>query len=120
MLLLHYCAGIYGVSLCATVHQAMYMCVCVTATVHYLLCRYLWCVSVCVTATLPTVQVSMCMCVYVTATLPTVQVSMVCQRMLKEREDQVRVEYDKILQTKLAGPSSPFSPFLNTECVHVL
>ena len=28
---------------------------------------------------------------------------MVCQRMLREREDQVRVEYTKVLETKLAG-----------------
>lgn len=32
-----------------------------------------------------------------------VQVTTVCQRMLKEREEQVRVEYDKVLVTKLAG-----------------
>ena len=31
------------------------------------------------------------------------QVTMVCQRMLKEREEQVRVEFAKILETKLAG-----------------
>ena len=28
---------------------------------------------------------------------------MVCQRMLKEREEQVCVEFGKILETKLAG-----------------
>ena len=26
-----------------------------------------------------------------------------CQRMLKEREEQIRGEYDKVLVTKLAG-----------------
>ena len=36
-------------------------------------------------------------CVY------TAQVTMVCQRMLKEREDLIRVEYDKVLEAKLAG-----------------
>ena len=28
---------------------------------------------------------------------------MVCQRMLREREEQVRVEFGKILEAKLAG-----------------
>lgn len=41
-------------------------------------------------------------CVLDSATV-SLQVTMVCQRMLKEREDQVRVEYTKILETKLAG-----------------
>ena len=31
------------------------------------------------------------------------QVTMVCQRMLKEREEQVCLEFGKILETKLAG-----------------
>ena len=30
-------------------------------------------------------------------------VTMVCQRMLKEREEQLRGEYDKLLAAKLAG-----------------
>ena len=33
------------------------------------------------------------------------QVTIVCQRMLKEREEQIREEYDKVLTTKLAGKS---------------
>ena len=31
------------------------------------------------------------------------QVSLVCERMLKEREDRIRQEYDKVLTCKLAG-----------------
>ena len=31
------------------------------------------------------------------------QVTIVCQRMLKEREEQIRGEYDKALTSKLAG-----------------
>ena len=31
------------------------------------------------------------------------QVSLVCERMLKEREEQIRQEYDKVLTCKLAG-----------------
>lgn len=31
------------------------------------------------------------------------QVTMICQRMLKEREGQIREEYDKILSAKLLG-----------------
>ena len=31
------------------------------------------------------------------------QVTLVCQRMIKEKEEQIREEYDKILSTKLAG-----------------
>lgn len=31
------------------------------------------------------------------------QVTMVCQRMMKEREELVREEYDKVLSAKLAG-----------------
>ena len=31
------------------------------------------------------------------------QVTIVCQRMLKEREDRITEEYDKVLTTKLAG-----------------
>ncbi len=36
----------------------------------------------------------------------TLQVTTVCQRMLKEREEQVRVEYDRVLVTKLSGEHS--------------
>lgn len=32
-----------------------------------------------------------------------VQVTTVCQRMIKEREELIRSEYDKALSTKLAG-----------------
>lgn len=31
------------------------------------------------------------------------QVTIVCQRMMKEREELIRCEYDKVLTTKLAG-----------------
>lgn len=31
------------------------------------------------------------------------QVGMICERLLKEREDKIREEYDEILTTKLAG-----------------
>ena len=31
------------------------------------------------------------------------QVTTVCQRMLKEREEQIREDYDKVLTSKLAG-----------------
>ena len=31
------------------------------------------------------------------------QVGMVCERLLKEREDQIRQEYDQVLSGKLAG-----------------
>ena len=31
------------------------------------------------------------------------QVTTVCQRMLKEREEQIREDYDKVLASKLAG-----------------
>ena len=34
------------------------------------------------------------------------QVSLVCERMLKEREEQIRQEYDKVLTCKLAGKCS--------------
>lgn len=33
------------------------------------------------------------------------QVGMICERLLKEREDKIREEYDEILTTKLAGGS---------------
>lgn len=33
------------------------------------------------------------------------QVGMICERLLKEREDKIREEYDEILTTKLAGLS---------------
>ena len=33
------------------------------------------------------------------------QVSLVCERMMKEREDQIRQQYDKVLTSKLAGMS---------------
>jgi hypothetical protein len=39
---------------------------------------------------------------------------MVCERLLKEQEEQIREEYDKVLSNKLAGPSKPglaCSPF---------
>lgn len=31
------------------------------------------------------------------------QVGMICERLLKEREDKIREEYDEILTAKLAG-----------------
>uniref|UniRef100_A0A3Q2W918 Akirin-2 n=1 Tax=Haplochromis burtoni TaxID=8153 RepID=A0A3Q2W918_HAPBU len=34
------------------------------------------------------------------------QVGMICERLLKEREDKIREEYDEILTTKLAGISN--------------
>ena len=37
---------------------------------------------------------------------------MVCQRMLKEREEQVRLEFGKILDAKLAGDVSTLLIFL--------
>lgn len=33
------------------------------------------------------------------------QVGLICERLLKEREDKIREEYDEILTTKLAGLS---------------
>lgn len=33
------------------------------------------------------------------------QVGLICERLLKEREDKIREEYDEILTTKLAGQS---------------
>lgn len=38
--------------------------------------------------------------------LPVLQVTTVCQRMLKEREEQIREDYDKVLASKLAGNKS--------------
>lgn len=35
------------------------------------------------------------------------QVSMICERMLKDREDQVRQEYNSVLTCKLAGTCKP-------------
>ena len=37
------------------------------------------------------------------------QVSLLCERMLKEREDQIREEYDKVLTCKMAGELSFFN-----------
>lgn len=31
------------------------------------------------------------------------QVGLICERLLKERETQIRQEYDQVLTTKLAG-----------------
>lgn len=42
------------------------------------------------------------------------QVSLVCERMLKEREDKIRQEYDKVLTCKLAGQWKCFSPYNKT------
>lgn len=39
------------------------------------------------------------------------QVSLVCERMLKEREDQIRSEYDKVLTCKLAEQYEAFLKF---------
>ena len=39
------------------------------------------------------------------------QVTVVCQRMLKEREEQIRGEYDKVLITKLAEQYDAFVKF---------
>ncbi|XP_064404164.1 akirin-2-like [Halichondria panicea] len=39
------------------------------------------------------------------------QVTTVCQRMLKEREEQVRVEYDRVLVTKLSEQYDAFVKF---------
>lgn len=40
------------------------------------------------------------------------QVSMICERMLKDREDQVRQEYNSVLTCKLAGTCKPSSLFI--------
>lgn len=39
------------------------------------------------------------------------QVGMVCERLLKEREDQIRQEYDKVLTGKLAEQYEAFLKF---------
>lgn len=47
------------------------------------------------------------------------QVVAVCQHMLKEREEQVREDYNKVLTTKLAGQiitSSPININATTVC----
>ena len=41
-----------------------------------------------------------------------IQVTIVCQRMIKEREEMLRSEYDKVLTTKLAGTWSGWLYFL--------
>jgi hypothetical protein len=43
------------------------------------------------------------------------QVTMVCQRMLKEREEQVCVEFGKILETKLAEQYDTFVKFTHDQ-----
>lgn len=52
------------------------------------------------------------------------QVGMICERLLKEREDKIREEYDEILTTKLAGMiyifqknSSDSVPGTNVPCI---
>ncbi|KAL2306669.1 hypothetical protein Nmel_004599 [Mimus melanotis] len=35
------------------------------------------------------------------------QVGMICERLLKEREEKIREEYEEILTTKLAGEAHP-------------
>lgn len=43
------------------------------------------------------------------------QVGMICERLLKEREDKIREEYEEILTTKLAGMNFlSFFFFLNS------
>jgi len=39
------------------------------------------------------------------------QVSMVCERMMQEREDQIRAQYDKVLTSKLAEQYEAFLKF---------
>lgn len=39
------------------------------------------------------------------------QVGLICERMLKEREDQIREEYDKVLVSKLAEQYDTFVKF---------
>lgn len=39
------------------------------------------------------------------------QVSLVCERMLKEREDQIKEEYDKVLTNKIAEQYEAFLKF---------
>jgi hypothetical protein len=43
------------------------------------------------------------------------QVTMVCQRMLKEREEQVRTEFSKVLETKLAEQYDTFVKFTHDQ-----
>lgn len=45
------------------------------------------------------------------------QVSLVCERMLKEREEQIREEYDKVLTSKLAEQYEAFLKF-NHDMLH--
>ena len=44
--------------------------------------------------------------VYLMCCVFLLQVTTVCQRMLKEREEQIREDYDKVLASKLAGEVS--------------
>ncbi len=46
------------------------------------------------------------------------QVGLVCERMMKEREDQLREEYDKVLNEKLNGLST--SSNLSFSCIVLL
>lgn len=39
------------------------------------------------------------------------QVGMICERMLKERESQIREEYDRVLNTKLSEQYDAFVKF---------
>ena len=46
------------------------------------------------------------------------QVGMICERLLKEREEKIREEYDDILTTKLAGELSlKLNPFVKTQYI---
>ena len=40
------------------------------------------------------------------------QVGMICERLLKEREDKIREEYDEILTTKLAGVNLKINKYI--------
>jgi hypothetical protein len=40
-----------------------------------------------------------------------VQVGLICERMLKERESQIREEYDRVLNTKLSEQYDAFVKF---------
>lgn len=43
------------------------------------------------------------------------QVGMICERLLKEREDKIREEYDEILTTKLAEQYDAFVKFTHDQ-----
>lgn len=47
------------------------------------------------------------------------QVGMICERLLKEREEKIREEYDEILTTKLAGKNMDVLNIrnLNVNCI---